>query len=402
MQVTNLNNMKKLSLILGIALLSACTDKAVPEAENVNVPAAFATKTNHFALDFWRSYEKENGGTYFLSPLSLNVALGMLLNGAEGETKAEIQTMLGFSDADMSTVNEHYAELIQKLPHVDPKVKNTMANSLWHRAGFPVEASYVDDLKRSFGAEIYGEDFSSQATVNKINAWAAKHTENKIQKVIERIEPHHVLYLMNALYFKGDWTTEFNTKNSFKGDFNGVKGAVSKDFMANRAQYGYASTEEVQAVELPYGNEKYAMLVLLPQDKLSVEELILGLNADKWNQLLGSLRSQEVEVTLPKIKMETSKGLKPVLQNMGMRRAFTESAELGRISKATRLFVDFVKQDTYVAMDEKGTEAAAVTTIGVGLTSVSPYKVVRCDRPFAFAIVEKTSGTLQFIGKVNE
>jgi serine protease inhibitor len=404
MQVTNLNNMKKLSLILGLALLSACTDKAVPEAENVNVPAAFATKTNHFALDFWRSYEKENGGTYFLSPLSLNVALGMLLNGAEGETKAEIQTMLGFSDADMSTVNAHYAELIQKLPHVDPKVKNTMANSMWHRAGFPVEASYVDDLKRSFGAEIYGEDFSSQATVEKINAWAAKNTENKIQKVIERIEPYQVLFLMNALYFKGDWTTQFDAKNSFKDQFHGVSGAVTKDFMVSKSSYAYAATEQVRVVELPYGNEKYAMLVLLPQEKGSVEEVITSLTADKWNQLLGQLRPQTVQVTLPKFSLETSKTLKSVLQNLGMRKAFTDAAELGGISKATRLFVDFVKQDTYVAMDEKGTEAAAVTSIGVGVTSVSPdsYQVMRCDRPFAFAIVEKTSGTLQFIGKVNE
>ena len=402
MQVINLNDMKKLSLILGIALLSACTDKAVPEAESVNVPAEFAAKTNHFALDFWRAYEQENGGSYFLSPLSLNLALGMLTNGATGETRAEIQKVLGFSDADMGSINAHYRELIEKLPTLDAKVRNTTANSMWHRADFPVEASFTENLQKYFSAEVYGEDFSSQATVNKINAWAAKNTENKIQKVLERIEPNHVMYLMNALYFKGDWTKEFNTKNSFKGEFRGAKGTVNKDFMANKAQYAYADTEEFAAVELPYGNEKYAMLVLLPQEKLTVEKLILGLTGDKWNQLLGQLRPQDVEVTIPKISMETSKMLKPVLQNMGMRRAFTDAAELGGISKATRLFVDFVKQDTYVAMDEKGTEAAAVTTIGVGFTSVSPYKVVRCDRPFAFAIVEKTSGTLQFIGKVNE
>ncbi len=394
--------MKKLSFILGLAFLGSCTDNAVPESVSVEIPAEFSAKTNHFALDFWRSYEKENGGTYFLSPLSLNVALGMLMNGAEGETRAEIQKMLGFSDADMSTVNAHYEELIQKLPNVDPKVKNTMANSMWHRANFPVEATYVDALKKSFSAEIFGEDFNSPATVSKINAWAAKHTENKIQKVIERIDPQHVLYLMNALYFKGDWTQKFDTKNSFKGNFTGVKGAVSKDFMVNKSQYAYAATEQVQAVELPYGNEKYAMLVLLPKEKASVEDVILGLDASKWNQLLGQLKPQTVEVTLPKFSLETSKSLKPVLQAMGMRRAFTDAAELGAMSKATRLFVDFVKQDTYVAMDEKGTEAAAVTSIGVGVTSVPQYPVVRCDRPFAFVIVEKTSGTLQFFGKVNE
>lgn len=396
--------MKKLSLILGLAFLGGCTDKSVPESVNVTVPAEFSGKTNSFALDFWRAYEKENGGTYFLSPLSLNLALGMLMNGAEGETKAEIQKMLGFSDADMSTVNAHYAELIQKLPNIDPKVKNTTANSMWHRSGFPVEASYADALKKTFSAEVFGENFDSPSTVDKINAWAAKHTENKIQKVIERIEPHQVLFLMNALYFKGDWTTEFNANSSFKGQFHGVEGAVAKDFMVSKAKYAYAATEQVQAVELPYGNEKYAMLVLLPQGKGSVEEVINGLTAEKWNQILAQMKSQEVQVTLPKFSLETSKTLKSTLQNLGMKRAFTDAAELGGMSKASRLFVDFVKQDTYVAMDEKGTEAAAVTSIGVGVTSVTPdnFQVVRCDRPFAFVIVEKTSGTLQFIGKVNE
>lgn len=393
--------MKKLALLISLAAFTACTDKNVPESASVNIPAEFSAKTTSFAVDFWRAYEKENGGSYFLSPLSLNIALGMLLNGTEGETKAEIQKMLGFSDADMAGINASYAELITKLPQVDPKVTNTTANSVWHEKEFPVESAYLDALKKSFNAGVYAEDFSSTATVNKINRWAAEHTNDKIKQVLEKIEPHQVLFLLNALYFKGDWTEQFDEKNTAKAPFYGATRQVSQDFMYNQKEFGYAENEAFRMIELPYGNEKYAFVAMLPVNG-TADEMIGGLTREKWDAALSSLKKQKVEVFLPKFKMESSKNLNDVLKAMGMKRAFTDRAELGGISKSGRLFVDFVKQDTYLSVDEKGSEAAAVTTIGVGVTSAPVYPVFRCDRPFAFAIVEKTSDTIQFIGKVND
>ncbi|MCD8539507.1 MAG: serpin family protein [Leadbetterella sp.] len=373
----------------------------MPESASVDIPAEFSAKTTSFAVDFWKAYEKEIGGSYFLSPLSLNIALGMLLNGAEGETREEIQKMLGFSDADLAGINASYAELITKLPLVDPKVTNTTANSVWYEKEFSVESTYLDALKKSFNAGVYAEDFSSSATVNKINTWAADHTNDKIKQVLEKIEPHQVLFLLNALYFKGDWTQEFDEKDTFKAPFYGATREVSQDFMFLMKEFGYAENEAFRMLELPYGNEKYAFVAMLPVNG-SADEMIGGLTREKWEAALGSLRKQKMEVVLPKFKMESSKKLNDVLQSMGMRRAFTDQAELGGISKSGQLFVDFVKQDTYLSVDEKGSEAAAVTTIGVGLTSAPVIPVFRCDRPFAFAIVEKTSDTIQFIGKVND
>ena len=393
--------MKKLTLLISLAVFTACTDKNVPESANVDIPAEFSAKTTSFAVDFWRAYEKENGGSYFLSPLSLNIALGMLLNGTEGETKAEIQKMLGFSDADMAGINASYAELISKLPQVDPQVTNTTANSVWHEKTFSVESTYLDALKKSFNAGVYAEDFSSKATVDKINRWAADHTNDKIKQVLEQIEPHQVLFLLNALYFKGDWTAEFNKKDTFKATFHGANREVSQDFMYQQKELAYTQTEAFQMLELPYGNEKYAFIAMLPVTG-SADAMISGLTREKWDAARNNLKKQKVEVFLPKFKMESSKNLNSVLQSMGMKKAFTGQAELGGISKSGRLFVDFVKQDTYLSVDEKGSEAAAVTTIGVGLTSLPSYPVFRCDRPFAFAIVEKTSDTIQFIGKVND
>lgn len=393
--------MKKLAFLISLAAFSACTDKNVPESANVNIPAEFSAKTTSFAVDFWKTYEKEKGGSYFLSPLSLHIALGMLLNGTEGETKAEIQKVLSFSDADLAGINASYAELISKLPLVDPKVTNTTANSVWHEKEFPVESAYLEALKKSFNAGVYAEDFSNKATVDKINRWAASHTNNKIKQVLEQIEPHQILFLLNALYFKGDWTEKFDEKNTFKAPFHGATREVTQDFMYLQKEFGYTENEAFRMLELPYGNEKYAFVAILPVNG-SADNMISGLTREKWEGARAALRKQKVEVFLPKFKMESSKNLNSVLQAMGMKKAFTDAAELGGISKATRLFVDFVKQDTYLSVDEKGSEAAAVTTIGVGLTSLPSYPVFRCDKPFAFAIVEKTSDTIQFIGKVND
>lgn len=393
--------MKKIAFLFSLAAFSACTDKNVPESVNVEIPAAFSAKTTSFAVDFWKTYEQENGGSYFLSPLSLNIALGMLLNGTEGETRAEIQKVLGFSDADLVTINASYAELIAKLPLVDPKVTNTTANSVWYEKDFAVEKAYLDVLKKNFNAGAYAEDFGSAATVDKINRWAADHTNDKIRQVLEKIEPHQVLFLLNALYFKGDWTEKFDEKNTVKAPFYGATREVSQDFMSLQKDFGYTENASFRMLELPYGNEKYAFIAMLPVNG-TADEMIRKLTREQWDAARAGLVKQKVQVTLPKFKMESSKNLNKVLQTMGMRKAFTNGAELGGISKSGRLFVDFVKQDTYLSVDEKGSEAAAVTSIGVGVTSAPVYPVFRCDRPFAFAIVEKTSDTIQFIGKVND
>jgi serine protease inhibitor len=391
---------KVLAGIFMVALfVTGCTDKSVPESQSINVSADFSGKTSSFAFNFWKAYEKEEGGSYFLSPLSLNIALGMLLNGAEGETKSEIQNMLGFSDADLVTINASYAEIIAKLPHVDSKVTNLVANSVWHASAFPVEPAYLGDLKNSFSAQVFSKDFGSAATVNEINKWASDNTNAKIKTILEKIEPHQVLFLLNALYFKGDWTTPFDKEATYKGTFTGESKTSEQDFMYNLGEYAYADNADFQMVELPYGNEKYAFVALLPKSG-TVSSLIGGLSQEKWNAAASEMKKQKIEVWLPKFEIETSKSLSKVLNILGMKKAFTDAAELGKISKAKDLLVDFVKQDTYLSVDEKGSEAAAVTSIGVGVTSVPIYPQFRGDKPFAFAIVEKTSNTFQFIGKI--
>jgi serine protease inhibitor len=398
--------MKKviLSITLTTVLfaMSNC-EQSNPEVKSVNISADFAAKTSNFAFDFWKNLQAEENvdNNYFISPLSLYIALGMLLNGADTETKAEIQKVLGLENQNMEEINKTYAELIENLPKVDPKVINTIANSIWQDKSFVSEQTFLDNLTTNFKARLYNEDFANAATVEKINQWASDNTNAKIKKILEKIEPSQVMFLINALYFKGDWTKEFNTESTQKAEFNGTKGIKMVDMMNQTSEFKYGNLENYQLVELPYGNEKYSMTVLLPKSG-TVENIVSKLDATNWQAAQNAMTKTKVGVSLPKFTIEYSKKLNSVLQKIGMIKVFGNQADLSKIAKpAGKLKVGFVKQDTYVAVDEKGTEAAAVTTIGIEVTSIQTYPKIICNKPFAFLITEKTSNTIMFIGKVS-
>ncbi|RYU95647.1 serpin family protein [Emticicia agri] len=364
------------------------------------IPAAFADQTSEFAFDFWKKHNaiEEADKSYFVSPLSLHIALGMLLNGADTQTKEEIQKALRVS-GDMATTNGIYKDLIDNLPLSDPKVKNTIANSVWYRNTFKVEQSYLDNLKNYFNANAFGENFDDKATVGKINNWASDNTNGKIKKVLDEIKEDQVLFLMNALYFKGDWKTQFKEADTRNEDFTGTKGVKSVKMMNMTENVKYAKREGYQAVELPYGDGNYVMTVILPEK--STDAALASLSTGEWQALNGALKEQKVIVGLPKFTLEYEADLKKVLTEMGINAAFSDAADLSKIaSPAGRLKVGMVKQNTYVGIDEKGTEAAAVTTIGVVLTSVPNYPQVVCNRPFLFVISEKQSNTILFAGKI--
>jgi len=396
--------MKRLVVFsIALVLILANCQKSEVLSSEIKIDAAFSTKTSNFAFDFWKTFQKNESidKNYFISPLSLHIALGMLLNGADTQTKTEIQKVLGFENENMDSINSTYLELIEKLPEVDPKVINTIANSVWQEKSFLPEKDFINTLESQFKARLYVESFSSPATLTKINQWASDNTNGKIKKILEEISPSQVMFLVNALYFKGDWTNQFDAKTTRKADFFGTKGTTVVSMMNKNEKLKYVDMPDYQLVELPYGNEKYVMHVLLPK-KLSVEETVKNLDNEKWKAALSKLTSTKIILELPKFTIEYSKKLNEILIQMGMKKAFTNEADLSKIVKpAGRLRVDFVKQDTYVAVDEKGTEAAAVTTIGIEVTSLPVYPEVICNKPFAFMISEKTSNTILYLGKVS-
>lgn len=402
-----MKNIKTLTLAGALFLMAASCNEDNADSVKPNqllkaIPATFADQTSEFAFDFLKTHNaaEKADKNYFVSPLSLHVALGMLANGADGKTKEELTNGLRVS-SDLTKTNEIYKDLIDNLPNSDPKVTNTIANSVWYRNTFSVEKSFLDVLKASFNAQTYAEDFNNSATVGKINTWASDNTNGKIKKVIEQIEPAHVMFLMNALYFKGDWKIPFKTENTHDADFAGTTGTKSVKMMSMQEKVKYAKRSNYQALELAYGGGNYVMTILLPDEKTPVGNIINTMSSSEWKSLNSSLAEQKVIIGLPKFTVEYETNLNNVLGKMGMPTMFSDAADLSKISPpAGKLKVGFVKQNTFVAIDEKGTEAAAVTTIGIELTSAPILPEFICNRPFAFFISEKQSNTILFAGKI--
>lgn len=385
-------------------MATSCNDSnsVTPNKQLQTIPTTFSDQSSEFAFDFLKKHNSEEKAdkNYFVSPLSLHVALGMLLNGADGKTKEEIQKGLRLS-SDLTANNNIYKSLIESLPNSDPKVTNTIANSVWYRNSFTVEKSFLDVLKTSFNATVSAEDFNNTATVGKINTWASDNTNGKIKKVIEQIDPSQVMFLMNALYFKGDWKIPFKVENTRDENFVGTIGTKAVKMMNMLENVKYAKRTDYQALELAYGEGNYVMTILLPNEKTPVSKVINTMSGTEWKSLNTAFSEQKVIVGLPKFTLEYETNLNKVLENLGMPMMFSDAADLSKISApAGKIKVGFVKQNTFVAIDEKGTEAAAVTTIDIKLTSAPILPEFICNRPFAFFISEKQSNTILFAGKI--
>ncbi len=388
------------TVLLLWAALGCSSSSPAPAGEQVKIPEDFAGRTDDFAFEFFKKLNDAEASdkNVFVSPLSLHMALGMLLNGANGQTADEIQKTLKLNGISLADANATYLKLIEGLPKVDPKVNLGLANSVWNRNTFQPETDFINILKQSFKAE--ASSFSgSDAT--PLNNWASDKTNGKIKKVLDSIEPQMVLFLMNALYFKGDWTTSFDEKKTTDYPFQ-LANQQTKNvkMMQMKSKLSFANRDGYFAYELPYGNGQYSMTVLVPIGTKSVNDLVTKLTAAEWAELKQGLKEVDnLQIGLPRFTLEYEVYLNDVLIKMGMPSAFLPKvADLTKINKAGNLNVGFVKQNTFVAVDEKGTEAAAVTTIGVELSSLP--QTYYADRPFVFVISEKSSNTVLFMGKM--
>ncbi|WP_439555337.1 serpin family protein [Dyadobacter sp.] len=395
-----------LAFLLAASALVGCTgEEDVNPSNEVNpviIPVEVADGSSRFAFSFLHNLQKtQPEDNFFVSPLSLHMALGMLLNGAESETAQEIQQSLEMQGVSMSDLNKAYQTLINDLPVADSRVTLGLANSIWYKTGFNVAPDFQSVLRDSFHAEITGLPFDATAA-GRINQWASDKTNGKIRKVIEQIQPDHVMFLLNALYFKGDWKAKFDPKETADAPFTLEDGSVKTVKMMNvKGAFTTDGDANYSAVKLPYGNGQFSMTILLPKGSAKIDGILSGLDADKWKTIASRTNTSNIKVGLPRFKMEYSTFLSGTLKQMGIKRAFTNGAEFGKINRDTKLKVDFVKQDTYLGIDEKGTEAAAVTSIGMSTTSMGPEEPkFICDRPFGIIISENTSNTILFMGRI--
>jgi serpin B len=331
------------------------------------------------------------------------MALGMTMNGAAGSTFDQMREALAFGGSSQDEINEGYKELIGLLRGLDNSVEFRLANSIWYRQGFPFQQSFVDATKSWFDAEVQGLDFGAPSALTTINGWVDRSTNGKITKIVDEIRPENVMFLINAIYFKGSWRDRFDPAETRDALFRAADGRQQPvKLMHRNAKMRYLQTPQFQAVDLPYGRDAFTMTVLLPTEGSDIETLAASLRADTWAQWAGRFHSADVDLHLPRLKLTYERRMNDDLKALGMRDAFVpDGADFTRMSPMGKhLFIDYVKQKTYVDVNEEGTEAAAVTAVGISVTSAPQTAVMRVDRPYLFAIRERLSGTILFIGKI--
>jgi serpin B len=356
--------------------------------------------SNDFGVEMFRQVSLVEPGNLMLSPLSASSALSMLLNGCDGETFSQISIMLGYKDLTSDEINELYQSLVAQLLDADPQVNLAMANAIWYRQGFQVKTEFLNTMQSSYDATTEALDFDSPQALTTINNWASDNTNGKITKVMDEISADEVMFLMNALYFKGDWTYKFDkSKTSLQPFTPEGQDPVMVEMMQANLSFRQFAGQGYRALELSYGRQNFAMVIVLPDAGL--DDFITGFDGDKWHEITAALDDAipfSTELYMPKFKFSYEKQLNDQLKAMGMLDAFEpDMADLSGIADAD-LYVSFVKQNTFVDVNEEGTEAAAVTTIGVYNTSIPEPLIV--NKPFVFAIRERMTNSLLFIGKV--
>ena len=397
--------------IMSMVMASACSRDMSTDPGKVVVrdltqsERQVTTAGEQFGIDLFKSLAAEEQNV-FISPLSVSMALGMTLNGARNETETAMRATLGFGAMGQDEINSAYQSLIQLLTSIDPKVQFEIANSIWAHSQFAVEQEFIHVNKTFFDALVKVIDFRAPSAPDQINNWVDDKTHGKINKVIDKIGAQTVMYLINAIYFNGTWTYEFKKEDTQDDRFRVNEDLfVTVPFMRqSNDHFSYFDNDLMQAIDLPYGNGQFRMTVLLPMYDKSVDDIISALTPHSWAAWMGAFSEQKGTLALPKFKLEYKKSLVEVLASLGMAPAFSDHADFTGINKNGGLAISDVIHKTFVDVYEEGTEAAAVTVVEMMATSVGGESGgfnMRVDRPFLFAIREKSSGVILFIGKMN-
>jgi len=399
---------------IALLLITSCDSDNIEMKADFSIPEPGEGERDTFVSNLFRKAVNEdlqnNKANTLVSPLSVSFALGMLVNGAEGETKNEIMNALGYKDLSVDQVNEFSQKLTEILTSTaDTSVSFSIANSIWYDTNFNVKETFVQTNKTFYDAEVNKIDFKSPDAIDIINKWCSDKTKNKIPKPLEYLSEESKMALVNALHFKGPWLDGFMESNTEKKPFYAEDGSNTDiDIMFTSGIYKYKSDSYAEYLEMPLGRypfeKAYNMIVILPNEGKTVQEVFNNVDYDpSWTS--GHSRNELVRISLPKFKIDFSYELeKYILPEMGMKVPFTPYANFNGIGPD--LFINTVVHKTTIDVNEKGVEAAAVTIGGWGTMNgddvVPTFIDFNVNRPFLFSICEKTTGTVLFVGKIGE
>ncbi|OOQ60194.1 serpin family protein [Mucilaginibacter pedocola] len=367
-----------------------------------------AAADNAFTLKLFKNIAAsgDENKNLFLSPLSVSFAVGMTANGAKGETLDGINNAMNFTGFAQPAINSYYNKLITELPNLEPNTKLSVANSIWYRQGLEVLQPFIDVNTASYQAKVQALDFARPEAKTTINNWVSEKTNGKIPSIVDAISGDAQMFLINAIYFKSIWKAKFDAANTKKRAFTLPNNStVQTDFMSAKIEYKNNivtdNDKTVTIAEFPYAHDRFSMVAILPAEGVSAKQLLAGIDSAKWNSWMAGLGTQTSEILLPKFKFSCFTSLNAPLISLGMGKAFSNTADFTGIRAAGGLQITDVKHKAFVEVNEQGTEAAAVTSVEIGVTSSAPRPTLEFNRPFIFAIREVKTGLVLFAGIVN-
>ena len=407
---------RKFALLLGVfgmvAVLfmgSGCTkarmakpDQAVLDAFDITL----VEKTNDFGFNLYKNLARENENI-MISPVSVSLAMAMVYNGANGATREDMARALNVQGLELDRLNKNNLALLYYLTSADPELTLNIANSIWMLEDFKFLEAFVATVKNDYQAEAKKLDFADPKSADVINKWVNDKTRGTIDQIVTPpIDSQTIMFLINAVYFKGSWTSPFETELTSEQAFNLVDGqTVTVPTMYQSGSFDYLKSSGFQALRLPYGeDEQMAMVLFLPDQNTSLSEFQNQLNQDNWSNWQAHFEAKAGTLMLPKFTMEYEKSLNQVLAELGMGIAFEPGkADFSGLAAAAAgdIYISNVKHKTFIQVDESGTEAAAVTSVEVGTTSMPAYDFeLNFDRPFFYAIEDSETGAIVFMGSV--
>lgn len=401
-------SVKKTVVATLIVLITSSILATTGRLENKMPDERLNAASSRFAFKLYdQILKKPAGPNTFVSPTSVMIALAMTYNGADGPTRQAMARALEIEGLSLDEANRAFGDLQSALASADPKLQLRIANSLWARNGLVLKPAFLARNKQYYGADITTLNFDNPSAAETINSWVNKKTDGKIEKIIDRIEADNVLFLINAIYFKGTWQFEFKKENTKPEPFK-LPGGQQKQvpMMSQAGSYNYYKGADFQAVALPYGQGRVSMYVFLPDEQKSLEQFERNLTPENWDTWMKSFNMSPGDVMLPRFKVEWESNLNEALTAIGMADAFDSSrANFSQMAEvnAGKLYISEVKHKAWGEVNEEGTVAAAVTSVGISLTSVQKPRErfsMKVDRPFFFAIRDNQTGVLLFMGSI--
>ena len=362
------------------------------------------TNSNAFAFNLFEKVRDDlaEGKSFMISPLSVTYALGMLNNGADGQTKEEICKVLGTDDVE--SMNAFCRKMIDESGKLDPSTKLSIANAVEVNQNYKLYEEFIKTTKDYYDAQVENLDFFLPIALKHINDWCAYHTNDLIPTIINELDKDAISVLMNAIYFKGIWTNKFDKKDTKKKTFTLGNGKEIKvEMMQQKDQFSLGGNDACQALSLPYGNMAYSLTILLPNEGKNIQDVLKSIDRKNWRKSL-NMYGQTVEVKIPSFKTESKFNLEDILPSMGMPSAFSNKADFSKFCTKPAS-ISKVVQKSYIEVNEEGTEAAAVTIIEMvnagSPTSIPQIPVFNADHPFVYIISEVSTNTIFFIGEYN-